>query len=279
MSPKVAQHPSESTEIIQNKNSINSEAQNDVHYLLSKYVVQDINTTLEEKSKIITESLNKVKEVIDSSDSTINTVYDSVDESQKSLKSINSTVKGLEKEIKNITNHNIKQILEISTKSTDELTTLKNTVENNYKNQNNEFIQKTAELKDCISDSFQSIISQNNELISTTSLPLNEKLDNLSNQSVEHQSNLSKVEEQLVTLASKYDTNISNQTAIIRSLTSEQSEKIDEIITKVKGEIITEFNIKNEQYTKKIQTLIIALLTICAINLFGIIVLLINCLS
>lgn len=279
MSPKVAQHPFESTEIIQKKNSINSEAQNDVHDLLSKYVVQDINATLEEKSKITTESLNKVKEVIDSSDSTINAVYDSVDESKKSLKNINSTVKGLEKEIKNITNHNIKQILEISIKSTDELTTLKNTVENNYKNQNNEFIQKTAELKDCISDSFQSIISQNNELISTTSLPLNEKLDNLSNQSVEHQSNLGKVEEQLVTLASKYDTNISNQTAIIRSLTSEQSEKIDEIITKVKGEIITEFNIKNEQYTKKIQTLIIALLTICAINLFGIIVLLINCFS
>ena len=280
MNKQGTQYSSKSVETIDNSNSISTEAQNDLHDILSRYVVQDINSLLEKTTTATNASLNLIKNSVETSQFTLNAVYDRTDETEKHLR----IVKKLETQINDIINPNVDQILLDLTKAREEftstnqnieekLTNFKNGIEDYYQNYSNELIQKSDELKKHISDSSNSIVSQNNEIINSTCKSINDKLDSYN---TEFKSRLSKIEDQLSTSMSKVDVEINNQISIINNLATIQSERIDKTITDVKNEMITVFNERIEQYNQKNQKLNTVLLSLCATNLLGLIILIIH---
>lgn len=277
MNKQGTQYSSKSVEMIDNSNSISTEAQNDLHDVLSRYVVQDINSLLEKTTAATNASLDVIKNGVETSRSALNAVFDRTDETEKHLR----IVKKLETQIKDIINPNVDQILSDLTKAREEftstnqnvegkLTNFKNSIEDYYQNYSNELIQKSDELKKHISDSSNSIVSQNNEIINSTCKSINDKLDSYN---TEFKSRLSKIEDQLSTSMSKVDVEINNQISIINNLATIQSERIDKTITDVKNEMITVFNERIEQYNQKLNTV---LLSLCATNLLGLIILIIH---
>lgn len=284
MNKQGTQYSSKSVETIDNSNGISTEAQNDLHDVLSRYVVQDINSLLEKTTTATIASLNVIKNSVETSQFTLNAVYDMTDENKKHLRNTLNIVKKLETQINDIINPNVDQILSDLTKAREEFTSTsqnieeklansQNSIEGYYQNYSNELIQKSDELKKHISDSSNSIVSQNNEIINSTCKSINDELDSYN---TEFKSRLSKIEDQLSTSMSKVDAEINNQISIINNLATIQSERIDKTITDVKNEMITAFNERIEQYNQKNQKLNTALLSLCATNLLGLIILIIH---